>query len=357
MWQSPLFRILIPLTTGEVAGLWAQGSGFSHLLFCKGLLLGIAVALVICHILLQYHPRNGILHLFFSVLIFTGLGVFGYMLCYRDVPVWQWDGFSSIHNQLKQALQRCGVAPQEEQLLSALLLGDKTHMDPGVKDAFRNSGISHVLALSGLHVGMIAVLVRYIVPPFVPFRKIWHLLLLWSYIGIVGFPVSAVRAALMLTIWWVNPYSKQHTFNLDVVMLAFLILVSYNPRNLTDVGFQLSFCAVTSILFFQPSWRYNDNYSRTPQQWFWVCISAQIGVLPLTLYYFGTFPTYFLIANLLITPVLLPLILYIGVALLMMALIFPQGCFVLATPLHYLFEVQFWIVEKVNELPFSVLTF
>lgn len=266
------------------------------------------------------------------------------------------DFFQSIQNRLVLLIQDSNLNEHEQQLLEAMLLGYKANLSPELKAAFNAAGISHLLALSGMHIGALTLLVHWLIPKRIPKRSLVLIAFIWSYILLVGMPVSAVRAGLMTTLWLLNPYKGQHTFTLDTVALSAMILLIYNPLYLQNVGFQMSFAAVSSILLCQPSFRYCPGIPKAPQQWAWVCLAAQIGVLPITLWYFGTFPTYFLIANLIITPILMPCILYTGLAFLTVTCIMPQWSALLSTPLHILFQILWWIISCIQEWPYAVIS-
>ena len=196
--------------------------------------------------------------------------------------------------------------------ISAITLGYKADLTDQLKDAFRASGTSHVLAVSGLHVGIIYI----IIISFFSFlgkrgkavvvKQLLILLCLWGYVFITGMPVSVVRAAIMLSLLSIGNMLNRNGVNYNTLAVAAFFTLIINPFHLFDLGFQLSFASVSSILFFQPkiSKLYVAKNKAIGYIWrlFTVSLSAQLGVFPLVLYYFGTFPTYFFITNLLVLP-------------------------------------------------------
>lgn len=196
--------------------------------------------------------------------------------------------------------------------ISAITLGYKADLTDQLKDAFRASGTSHVLAVSGLHVGIIYI----IIISFFSFlgkrgkavvvKQLLILLCLWGYVFITGMPVSVVRAAIMLSLLSIGNMLNRNGVNYNTLAVAAFFTLIINPFHLFDLGFQLSFASVSSILFFQPkiSKLYLAKNKAIGYIWrlFTVSLSAQLGVFPLVLYYFGTFPTYFFITNLLVLP-------------------------------------------------------
>ncbi len=198
--------------------------------------------------------------------------------------------------------------------ISALTLGYKADLSDNLKEAFRASGTSHVLAVSGLHVGVIYL----IIITFFSFlgkhgktfilKQLLVLLFLWGYVFVAGMPVSVVRAAIMLSLVCIGSILNKNGLTYNTLAVAAFFILVINPFYLFDVGFQLSFAAVFSILFFQPklSKLYTPKTKVVGYAWslFTVSLAAQLGVFPLGLYYFGTFPTYFFITNLLVVPLI-----------------------------------------------------
>lgn len=196
-------------------------------------------------------------------------------------------------------------------VLAAMTLGDKSSLPAGVKNDYSVSGASHVLALSGLHLGIIyAVLVlmfsrlrrRELVMPLV-------VCAIWTYVFIVGMPVSAVRSAIMLTVYSFVSMLNRDRMSLNALAVAAVVILVSNPLDFYDVGFQMSFMAVMSILvFYRPlcrlmPWKLLSVY---PVKWLWqlmaVSVAAQIGVAPLVAFYFNQFSCYFLLTNIMVVP-------------------------------------------------------
>lgn len=194
-------------------------------------------------------------------------------------------------------------------VVSALTIGDKSELTPELKAVYSGAGTSHVLALSGLHVGILSCIFYFL---FQPMRKIRGgrmfqslavAVILWIFAFISGLSPSVVRAVTMCTLYLVASVVVENGFcGFFSLSLAAFIMLFYNPMYLFDISFQLSFVAVLSIILFYPimsEWVKSDN---RVVRYVWsamsVSLAAQLGTLPLILYYFGTFPTYFLMANL-----------------------------------------------------------
>lgn len=205
-----------------------------------------------------------------------------------------------------QRFQELGLSPEVIALAQGMLLGDKSMLDPAVLQSFRTSGMSHLLAVSGLHVGVIMSLVWLLLRPLEvlvylvsPPRMICYyatgivkrLLVITftiGYVWLIGAPVSAVRAALMLCLTLVGWMFQRSTSTWHCLVLAALILIACDPWCVTQVGFQLSFLAVAGILSFQP-WLRNPDY-RWWERFILLSISAQWFTVPVVAYYFHLVP-------------------------------------------------------------------
>jgi competence protein ComEC len=191
-------------------------------------------------------------------------------------------------------------------LLAAMTLGDKSMLDRNTKEVFSQSGGSHVLALSGLHMSIIfAVLLMLFRGSLV--GRVLSMVSLWLFVILVGMPSSAIRAATMLSIYaFAGIINKHRTNSFHTLALSAFVILLASPMSLWDVGFQMSFLAIVSIfVFFKPL--YNKfKFRFAPLRWLYasVCLSvaAQIGTAPLVAYYFGRFSCYFILTNIFVVP-------------------------------------------------------
>lgn len=214
--------------------------------------------------------------------------------------------------------------------ISALTLGYKEDLTESMQQAFRVSGSAHVLAVSGLHVGVIYIIINMAFSflgkhgkPYI-IRQWLIIVVLWAYVFVAGMSASVVRAAIMITINCVANIINRRGFTYNTLAAAAFFMLIYSPFNLFDVSFQMSFGAVFAILFFQLKIKslYSPagRVSKYIYDLFTISLSAQLGVFPLVLYYFGTFPTYFFITNLLVVP-LVGMIIYAVVPLILINLL------------------------------------
>ena len=236
--------------------------------------------------------------------------------------------------KLIQRYERIGLSDQELAIVTAMTLGDKHLIDKETKENFSISGASHVLALSGLHLSIVYGILAYLLSliagiPFLGWLRrsgISELLVLgavWSYVFLVGFSPSVVRSAIMLTIYSAISMLDRNKFSLNTLALSAIVILVVNPFILYDVGFQLSFAAVTSIFLFTPIffsmfsriWLQRHLFFRSIYGMLVISLSAQLGTAPLIAYYFGRFSCYSLFPNIIVVPCA-ALILYSSLVLL-----------------------------------------
>ena len=201
---------------------------------------------------------------------------------------------------------------KNKQLAGALLLGDKLNLDDDLKESFSSSGIIHLLAVSGLHVGLIYQLLSFILAVLLISRNnkliafFITIIVLWGYAFITGLSPSVCRAATMLSITSLAILLKSHKQPFNTLFGTAIILICLNPLMINDIGFWLSFLAVYGILSISPYSQIINRIEIKPVKWVLLSLlistSAQIATAPLSLYIFGKFPTFFMISNLFAIP-------------------------------------------------------
>ncbi len=297
-----------------------------------------------------------------------------YYRAYVDSGDWAVAGLNSSFNIRLKALQwrnvilnyfrQLDMGPPAFAVISALTVGDRTYLDQELKSAYLNTGMIHVLAVSGMHVGLLFWLLQLITKPLMLWRrgKIARALLvlsvIWIYALITGLTPSVVRASVMFSFWMLGETGNRKVSIYNTISASALFLLVLNPQSLFDVGFQLSYMAVLGIVVF-----YKDIYNWVIfNNWFlkkgWgivaVSLSAQLLTLPLTLFYFHQFPNYFILSNIIALP-LASAILYTSIAALAIAplkfLWLPVGWI-----LKWLVFAMNWILMRIEHLPGSVTT-
>lgn len=213
-----------------------------------------------------------------------------------------------------EKLQKTKLKTNERAIIQALVLGEKRDINKNLYNEYAAAGAVHILAVSGLHVGILYFILAFILKPFKLlkygnyFHAILIVLLLWGFAMLSGLSPSVSRAVTMFSFFAVAKIFNRETNTLNTLFLSFLTLLIINPLWLFQVGFQLSYLAVFFIVWLQPIFN-KAGYSKyriVRKAWtiLAVTLSAQIGVLPLTLYYFHQFPGLFLLTNIVVLPFL-----------------------------------------------------
>lgn len=225
-----------------------------------------------------------------------------------------------FRQQAEQQLHTLHIGEQDFAVIAAMAMGDKSALSQETKEVYSISGTSHILAVSGLHIGIIFQLIILLLggKRRSKLTIILSTTIVWAYVIFIGFPASAVRAATMLSIYSMVLLSLRPDPTLNTLALAYIIMVLVNPFNIFDIGFQMSFLAVGSILLFYPLFfcllSSHSNIIRAIWGLFCVSLAAQIGTLPLIVFYFGRISSYSLITSFIAIPAA-TLILYLCVLL------------------------------------------
>lgn len=229
--------------------------------------------------------------------------------------------------------------------MSALVLGDATLLSPQVKADFRAAGIGHFLALSGMHVGIIAMLLSLALMPLrVLGGKRWQyaavIVLLWGYGLLTGLGPSVTRACIMGTLIMGAVVVGRQPVPLNSLCVAAVVILMFDPSALFQAGFQLSFAAVWGILVFQQTL---NPFSPTRHHTLWQCaqwltvpLGAMLGTGIITAYWFGRFPVWVIVLNVALSW-LMPVVLAVG-AVLLVCLICGAQCLWLETVASWLYQ-------------------
>lgn len=255
-----------------------------------------------------------------------------------------------------------GFKGDEFSVLAALTLGYKEALEKDLQDDFSAAGATHILAVSGLHVGVIFLIINFLLSFLDKTNRTRFIKLLlvvfslWFYAFITGLPPSVMRAAFMLTLVSVGGFFNKNSQTYNNVFFSAFVLLLFNPYLLFDLGFQLSYLAVLSILFFQPKFyallQFKNKFVDTVWSLFSVSVSAQLGTLPLVLYYFHQFPNYFWFSNLMVVP-LSGILIYLAVSLLLLHWI-PLLNILISYCLLQGLKLMNYIVSFIHDMPFSV---
>lgn len=256
---------------------------------------------------------------------------------------------AAIRLKVISALLKEGFKNDVLAVMNALILGQRSDISDDLLKSYAGAGAMHILAVSGLHIGIILLLLLAIFKPLYSIKKgkimagILIVLLLWCYAIIVGLSPSVVRAVTMFSAVTVGLLLNKHSIVYNTLVISVFFLLLFNPFYLFEIGFQLSYTAVFFIVWLQPKfynlWQPKSWLIKKIWQLITVSLAAQIGVLPLSLYYFHQFPSLFFITNLLIIP-FLGLVIIIGIVVISLS--------ILQLEPHFLTTAYIFIIEKMN---------
>lgn len=248
-------------------------------------------------------------------------------------------------------------------LLKGLLLADRSEIGYDIKEGFINSGVIHVLAVSGLHVGFIVLILLFLLGRFNIYIRISFTILgLLGFMIITGMPPSVTRATIMAVLLLISYFrsNKQNNFN-TLALAAFLILI-FDPTQIFNPGFQLSFSAVISIFVFFPRFRnYINTHFKTHKTIRYILLflslslAAQLGTIPFTVYYFGKLSLISLFANLVIIP-LIGIIISIVIFTLLTSLISTSLVSLFVLTNEFFVNIAFGFVKFVSSFSFAYLS-
>lgn len=221
-----------------------------------------------------------------------------------------------LRGDIKYSLYGTGLSDSSKSFIATVLLGDTSDLQLSARTAFSSAGLSHVLALSGLHVAFITIFISLALwPLYYVGRRKWAyfvtILILWFYAALTGLSPSVTRAVIMASVLLFAKMLHRRNSSLNSLCLAALAILIFSPADLTAIGFQLSFAAVLSILLFAES--FNPVHRRSHPRLYaavalpTVSAAAVLGTALPAAYYFHAFPLYFLLGNLVATILLPPL--------------------------------------------------
>jgi len=223
--------------------------------------------------------------------------------------------------RLESFIERTPLEKGTQNFLITLLLGDRSYLDAGIRDIFSDAGISHILALSGMHVAIIAGIIMWLLFPInffglYRYRLLVSTILLVAYAFLTGCAPSTVRATIMAVTVMITVFLERKNSAWNALLLATFIILLFSPISITDVGLQLSFLCVASLIFFVNPLNPIDSHEHHRIHSIYATIlatlSATFGTWCLVAWYFGTVPTMFLLANIVALP-LLPIYLVLAV--------------------------------------------
>lgn len=276
-----------------------------------------------------------------------------------------------LRDHILRKLKQTEIRPKQLAILQAIVLGYKKDLDAVQYEQFAAAGALHILAVSGLHVGILFLILSRLLSPLQNFRfgkqfkSVLIIFALWGFAIIAGLSPSVVRAVTMFSFFALAGMLDRPTNSYNTLLLSYFLLLLLAPEWLFHIGFQLSYLAVFFILWVQPKLYklYVPKYRLDRLLWSitTVTIAAQLGVAPLSLFYFHQFPGLFLVTNLVILPFLSILLLggLVVVILSMIELLPNTVAQAYDWVLALLDQFIAWVAMKetflFDEVPFSLL--
>jgi len=290
------------------------------------------------------------------------------------VPSWSWKrcekaslwnlkvSAEKMRSALLSRFSKAGISGKEFSLVSALTLGSVQLLTKETKEQFSVSGVSHILSVSGLHVAVVYAILEFLLSFCNRFdrlrviKQLFLILVLWLYAFMTGLSPSVIRSALMFSMIAFGGCLHRKSQTINTVLFSAFLLLLWKPSFLLDLGFELSYCAVISIVVLHQKitavWKPASRV--TGYFWEMVCLSAvaQMGTAPLTIYTFHQFPNYFMLNNLVAVPAS-GLIIYLAFAFLFLSDIPFLGVMLTWCLKSSLFWFQ-WFVQTTSELPYAL---
>ena len=251
------------------------------------------------------------------------------------------------------------ISGDEFGIAAALTLGYKDAISPELRESFSTTGAAHILAVSGLHVGIIFMVLNYMLffldknDKTKRYKSLIIIALLWFYAFITGLPPSVCRATLMFSLMILGNIFLRKAYTYNTIFCSAFILLIINPMWIFELGFQLSYSAVLAIIYFVPQITKWLTFKHKPLKYLWeltaVSLAAQLGTAPLCIYYFHQFPHYFLLSNFVVIPIT-SLIIYSASFLFVVSKI-PIINVVAAFILEWIVKIMYYGIKLIEQLP------
>jgi competence protein ComEC len=232
-----------------------------------------------------------------------------------------------VRSYLLEEYEKIGLNRTLNGLLEAITLGYRNDLESHTKQVFSRAGVMHVMALSGFNVGIIALSLSFLLGIFNGslvgriFKTLVIILFIWLFTFVTGFSPSVTRAAAMISLVLTGGLLNRQVNTTNILFASAFIILAISPAMLYDASFQLSFAAVTGIIFLYPLIGNALSFKHTLPDKIWKLFSlscaAQLATLPVTLFYFHQFPVYFWLTNLYVVPLVSLIVIIAGIFLLL----------------------------------------
>lgn len=288
--------------------------------------------------------------------------------------IWYYSG--RLHSRIVRNLEKAHFNKEEMNVALALILGQQQEISSDIIQDYQYSGATHILSVSGLHVGFIMVFINFILKPIPNTRKgsliklLSILLSLGAFAIISGLSPSVLRSVVMFSFLSIGNHLRRSGSIYHTLLVSMLLILLFEPYFLFDVGFQLSYLALFFIVWLQPLLKQIWTPKRKIQITIWnaltVSFAAQIGTLPLCLYYFHQFPGLFFVTNIVIIPIL-SFIMIAGIIVMIWAIfispplfiieIFEKSIYLLNKTIHIVASFEWFVIRDISFNFYYLITF
>ncbi len=242
----------------------------------------------------------------------------------------------------------------------AILTGNDEFISEETRDSFSNAGIAHILAVSGLHIGILGLIAAFLLKPldYAGLRKLRFIITLtviWVLTYIIGMPASACRAAIMTTFLFAAIlFYKKHNI-LNALSASAVLIIIFSPSSIYDIGFQLSYLSVLGIILFADKLTCSGKNKaiRKISSVIAVSIAAQLGTAVVVAYYFNMLPINFLIGNIVVVPIL-PIFMFLSITLIILSSI-GFGFSAINHAADFIYQIIINVTDFSNSIPFSTI--
>lgn len=278
-----------------------------------------------------------------------------------------WFYTSRLHSRIIQNLEKGKFNKTEMNVALALILGQQQEISSDIKQDYQYSGVTHVLSVSGLHVGFIMLFILFILKP-IPntkkgsFIKLVVIIISLSLFAIIsGLSPPVLRSVVMFSFLAIGNHLHRHSNTYHTLLVSIFLILLFEPYFLFDAGFQLSYIALFSIHWLQPLlkniWLPKNKIAKYLWEALTVSFAAQIGTFPICLYYFHQFPALFFVTNILILPVL-SFIMIVGIVVMLISVftscpiiliqVFQKSIYLLNQIIHYVASFESFVIKNIS---------
>jgi competence protein ComEC len=278
-----------------------------------------------------------------------------------------WYYTAKLHSRIVNNLNKQHFAPTEMNVALALILGQRQEIASDIIQDYQFSGATHILSVSGLHVGFIMLIIGFVLKPIGNTRKgsfiklLAILTSLFTFALISGLSPSVLRSVVMFSFLAIGNHLRRGNNTYHTLLVSLFLILLFEPYFLFDVGFQLSYLALFFIIWLQPElkniWKPKNKIAMNIWNVLTVSFAAQIGTLPLCLYYFHQFPGLFFVTNIVIIPIL-SIVMIVGILVMILAVlntvpqfliqVLEKGIYLLNKVIHIVASFDSFVIRDIS---------